>query len=222
MEGTWSLDAIVSAIKANLEAGLKTTTNFVFSLEHLEYIVHAKRAEMIRVLKNQGFLENKDLIQEINCIPLDCEELSLCCKDDTFDKVLHFTIPNYIELFKVSIPNREVNFKIYENYNYIYNQYRDNRLTNRPYVSIRTFGNKKHGFLFNPPTENIKLVSVSLILENPLDVNDYSCCILDKTHDKYPMPNFMVSNLINDITTNWASWMYRFQGNKANNQTSIV
>lgn len=220
--GNWSLDAIVSAIKANLEAGLKTTTNFNFSLEHLEYVVHAKRAEMIQIYKNQTKLETRDFLQEINCIELDCENLSLCCKENTFDKVLHFVLPNYIELKSVSIPNRTVPINIYENYNYIYNDYRDSRLVNRPYISIRNYEGVKHAFLFNPPTESIKFVSASLILENPLDVNNYSCCSLDKTNDKYPMPNWLVSSMIDDITKNWSTWMYRFQGYKPNNQTSLA
>jgi hypothetical protein len=220
--GNWSLDAIVSAIKANLEAGLKTTTNYNFNNEHLAYIVHAKRAEMIKQFQLQGHLEKRDLVQEINCITLDCENLSLCCDTNTFDKTLHFILPNYIELDFVGIPDRDIQFKVYEDYDFRYNKFKDRRLTDRPYVSIRNYQGVKHGFLFNPPTENIQKISTTLILENPLDVNMYDCCSLDKTYGKYPMPNFMVQQLIDQITSNWSSWMYRFQGYKPNNQTSLA
>lgn len=220
--GNWSLDAITSAIKANLEAGLKTTTNFNFNLEHLEYVVQAKRAEMIKQFETQGILEKRDLIQEINCIQLDCENLSLCCSEDTYDKALHFKIPNYIELVSVNIPSRTEQFKVYEDTMWNYNRFRDRRLVDRPYVIIRNSYDGKHGFLINPPTLNIKFISVDIILENPMDVNLFDCCVLDKTYDKYPMPNWMVSQMIDQITANWASYMYRFQGYKPNNQTSLA
>lgn len=220
--GVWSLKKIVSAVKGNLEAGLKITGNYNFSDEHLEHVIIAARAELIEAQKRAGInLDLEDLGQEINCIPLDCEMFSLCCERDTMDNVLHFEIPPFIELGYVGLVNRHTPFKIYTDTGYIYNQYRDPRLRSRPYIVFRYHNEMHHGFLFNPPTTELNTISVTAILDNPMDANKYDCCPIDPEEGKFPIGNDLVNQLISKITNEWSSWMYRFQGgNKVNNQTS--
>lgn len=221
MKGQWTLLGIASAIKNNLEAGLKGTANYSFSMEQLEYEVISTRNAIIKQLDTQGILDKTEFVQEINCIPVDCEKLSLCCDVNTKTTTLHFELPIFTHIEYVGTPNRDKPFKIYNNSNFIYNKFRNSKLNKRPYVSMRINEGIQHGFLFNPPTSNIKYVSVSGILSNPLDVNKYSCCNYNPREDKFPAPDYVITQIIDTMTSKWSSWYYRFNNSKSNNQTGL-
>lgn len=214
--GVWTLSKIVSAVKNNLEAGLKQAMNTPFSTEQLTYTVIATRNFLLKQQMVQGSLDKFSAFQEINCIKLDCENLSLCCNVPTKDKALHFVLPNYIHLDYIGTIHRHTDFKIYKDESFNYNQYRNKALVNRPYVWLRQHEGNTHGFLINPPTFNIEYLSVTGIFENPLDVNKYGCCSLNPDTDRFPVPPEMVKLIIDELTSNWASWYYRFSKYNAN------
>ena len=220
--GTWTLSKIAGAIYNNLEAGLKTTANFNFSIEQLRDQIIAERNAIIKRLELQGVIDKSDLFQEINCIELDCEDLGLCCKKSTKQPTLHFLLPrtNYIDY--IGLADQQTPFKLYDNIGSKYNEFRDSRILSRPYIQLRVFNNKTHGFVFNPPTHNLKYISFRGILENPLDVNAYSCCQFSSENDRFPAPDYIVQEIIDGITAKWSQWYYRFQGIRfANTQNSI-
>jgi hypothetical protein len=214
-QGTWSLNKITSAVRNNLEAGLSTTTRMNFSLEQLSHIVLASRNSYITNMLTQGSLKTNGIIQEINCIPLDCEQFSLCCDTDTNKNVKHFELPNTFVNSYIGSVNRQTPFAYYTDNHYMYNKYRNKSLINRPYVVLRSHEGITHGFLFNPPTEIIDKISFAGVLVNPMDVNKYSCCNLNPETSTYPVPPGAVDYIIKDITSNWASWYYRFLGRNA-------
>lgn len=214
--GTWSLTKLASAVKNNLEAGLKQSSNTPFSMEQLEHTVIAVRNFIVKQQLNQGISDKRPLMQEINCIPLDCEMLSLCCNTNTKTKTLHFVLPQMIELDFIGTVHRNNEFKVYKNEMWNYNHHRNPAVRNRPYVWLRHHEGKIHGFLFNPPTFNIEYISATGILENPLDVNHYSCCALNPETDRFPVTPEMVKLIIDEITSNWATWYYRFSKYNAN------
>lgn len=221
--GTWSLAKIVSAVKNNLEAGLKTTGNYNFSLEQLEHLVIAVKNFLYRQAELQGTLDKSSMYQEINCIKLDCENLELCCKVDTKNPVLHFVLPQYLDIDIISSVDRQHQFNVYKDTMWNYNHHRHPSLIKRPYVWLRQYRGEVHGFLFNPPSDNLEYISATLILENPLEINKYNCCELNPEYDRFPIPQEFVNQIINEITNNWASWYYRFNStNKPNNQTSLA
>jgi hypothetical protein len=215
--GTWTLAKIVSAVQNNLEAGMKTSNGYPFSIEQLEHTVIAVRNELYEKQKLNGQLNKFGMMQEINCIPLDCESLSLCC-DPSKQTALHFILPNYLELDFIGTPHRTIEFKIYTDEMWNYHQYRNQALRNRPYVWLRRKDGVNHGFLINPPTFNIEYISASMILENPFEVNRYGCCPLNPETDRFPVSPEMVNMIINEITSNWANWYYRFSKYNANSQ----
>ena len=79
-----------------------------------------------------------------------------------------------------------------------------------------------HGFYFNPPTNVTKYLSVSAIFSNPMEVNLYSCCSYNYEEDRFPCPDYIVQQIINNITSRWASLYYRFQGSKPNTQAPNI
>jgi len=207
--GVWTLEKIVWAIKNNLENGLKTTVNYTFSIEQLENTVIAERNLLVQQLLMQKALDYTELLQEINCIELDCKNFSLCCNVDTKRPMLHFELPIMSHIDFIGTVNRDISFKIYDDKMFIYDKYKPNILLNRPYVTRRKHEGVEHFFLFNPPTHNLKYISVSGVLENPLEVNKYSCCSLNSALDKFPMPGYLVNQLIDSVTQKWATLYYR-------------
>lgn len=215
VRGTWTLPAIASAIKNNLTAGLKSGNNFPFSLEQLEYVVVAERNNyVVQMMRNPSFDEKFGLIQEINCIPLDCNNFSLCDKLDTKDPALHFEVPMMIDVEYVGLATSNHPFKIYHDRGSTYNKYRNKKLVDRPYIRFKQYEGKMHGFIFNPPTSQLKFISVHGILENPRAINQFSCASWNPREDRFPAPPEMIADLINKITSDWSSWYYRFQGAK--------
>lgn len=221
--GEWTLAKIAYAIKNNLEAGLKGTSNFPFSIEQLEQEVISSRNALINELKlQQIFFDLIPFEQEINCIKLDCEDIGLCCDKPTKETVLHFKLPRVISYSYLGLATQRDTMKVYTGTAFKYNKYRDFNFSKRPYIWLRTVQDTSHGFLFNPPSPHLKYVSFRGVLENPLDVNDYDCCGYDPEKDTFPAPNWAVTKIIDATTAKWASWYYKFQGQKVNNQTPLV
>lgn len=225
IRGNWSQEKIVYAVKNNLEAGMKTTVNYNFPLEQLYHQVISERNALIKQVFAQGIMEESDkadMMQEINCIELDCKDLGLCCNKSTQQNVLHFTVPQHNHLDYIGLATQDEPFKVYTNTAFKYNKYRDNRLGKRPYVQFRNKDGVVHGFIFNPPTPNLKFISFRGILDNPNEVNQYGCCSYDPINDRFPIPDFMVEQLINSLTAKYANYFYRFQGQRfPNTQNSI-
>lgn len=221
-KGTWTEEAIVSAVRNNLEAGLKTTANYTFSKEHVRYAVYLARAEVLEQMKrSNAFFDYHEATQEINCIETDCKDFGLCKKIDTRQPNLHFVIPRYIHLDYIGLATQNQSFKIYDTYNSKYNKYRNFRLKDRTYVRLRHYEGDMHGFIFNPPTPNLKYISAKAIWENPREVNKYDCCTYNPRETHFPLPDFLMDQVVSKITSQWAQYMYRFTYSKANNQTPI-
>lgn len=220
--GTWTEDAIVYAIKSDLEEGMRTTSNSSFSLEHLRTVIYGVRNELIKELHKQNQLfDELEVFQEVNCIPLDCENFSLCKSLDTKDPSLHFTMPHYTIIDYIGTPRQDVQFKIYNSHASTYNKYRNKALVNRPYVRLRQYSGELHGFVFNPPTPNMKYLSIRAAFENPRDVNKYSCCTYNPREDRFPLPDNMVDRLIQRIVGRWSQIYRNFNRIDTNNNPPL-
>lgn len=223
--GTWTEDAIVYAVKNDIEGGMRTTSDYSFSLEHLRLVVYAVRSKIIQQLKLQGALQDKlETMQEINCIELDCENFSLCKNIDSKDPALHFKIPHYLYLDYIGLARQDGDvseFKIHSGKSSKYNKYRNKKLVERPYVRLRNYANEIHGFIFNPPTSNMKFLSVRGAFENPRLVNQYSCCTYNPREDRFPMPDYMVDQLIQEIVGRWSQIYKNFNRLDVNNNPAL-
>lgn len=220
-EGTWTLDAIAWAVKNNLEAGLKGNMNYSFSIEQLKAEVIAERNAIVKQLKQSGLAEAESLYQEINCIELDCKDFGLCCEIDTRQPTFHFVVPYFNAHNYTGLATQHKPFNIYSpgNNTFIYNKYRSSFTNNKPFVVYRNHEGQMHGFIFNPPTYNLKYISVRAVFENPLEVNNYSCCVYNPETDRFPAPDFIINQIITQMVGRWSSWYYRFQGQRPSQQT---
>ncbi|TAF70757.1 MAG: hypothetical protein EAZ58_05140, partial [Flavobacterium sp.] len=159
------------AIYNHIASALKGTANEPYPVEQIKAEILAERDSVIKQMTLAGTLPYQTLIQDINCLELDCENLSLCCKVETYDKVLHFKLPKLasftvdpIPVYFIGLSDRSHAFRIQRGSTWSYKTY--NKWTkDKPYVWFAA--NREDGFLFNPPTDNLKYISVSAIFEDP-------------------------------------------------------
>lgn len=212
-----TLRQIADAINNHIAAGLKQTNNEPFSNEQLRDEIVAERNRIIKQLELSGKLDKRSLIQSINCIPVDCDSLSLCCGIETFDNKLHFKMPklstftdNPISFIGLTDRSLEFRFSIGGTWK---NQTGGRYTKHLPYVWISS--NLQDGFIFNPPTDDISLISVDAIWEVPTDVEQYACCPTDSDTG---IPQWMVSEIIDKLTDRFARNHYKMNY-RPNDQT---
>ena len=88
-----SVSQIAAAIHNHIAAGLKASVNEPYSIQQLEDEIFVARNAIMQEYYTKGILPEATLIQSINCLEVDCENLSLCCNVETYDRALHFKIP---------------------------------------------------------------------------------------------------------------------------------
>lgn len=129
----------------------------------------------------------KDLYLSINCIPVDCQDMSRCrCNKNTGcadDPQAHFEVPQILLDYGVSsidyigTADRQFPFVVYtSSYALRQHKYRK-RGTHKPYVWIDTTPNKDgmyDCFVFNAPL--LKTVSVTAVFKDVRQLDKYSCC----------------------------------------------
>lgn len=208
---------IATAIYNNINAGLKQVTNESISFEQLEEHVIAERSRILKQLELSGRLEYRSLVQSVNCIPVDCESISLCCGIETFDNKLHFKIPKLATLVGsplrfIGLTDRSMEFR-YTIGGTWKNQMGGKFTKHLPYVWINA--EMTDGFIFNPPTDDISVISIDAVFEDPRQVGEYACC--PDTVD-VAIPQWMASEIITRLTGEYASNYFKFNY-RPNDQT---
>lgn len=208
---------IASAIQNRISAGLKGTVNEPYSVEQIIDEVLVIRSALLKNEEDAGKLKYEDVIETLSCIKLDCEDLSMCCSMETYDKTKHFKMPkasSYITdpIKYIGLVDRSDSFSIIKGskvdlsaVNYTkFNKY----LKSKTLVWIHP--NREDGFIFNPPTEELEVITIDFVPENPTDLYNYSCCTVNNfEEDAKSIPNWMVSSIMDKITNDFGNFMYR-------------
>lgn len=245
-----TLNEISSAIRNHLSDGLRNLPNYAYSLIQLEDEIELERATIMKKLSMIDMMALKmQFAQTINCLTLDCEELERCCNVSSGNNVLHFKIPQLSDLAMdpvlfLGTPNRQYSFKVYTGQmdwqNNRYNPY----LNKRPYVWIDTStenpfdynrldplfnpdmmpkaGSFQDAFVFNPPTSQLKYLSITAIFNNPMDVGVYSCNATCRD-EQYPVADWVIQEIIGNITARWIEYYRKLNVSPiqlVNNQTN--
>ena len=164
-----------------------------------------------------GKVETSSLIQSLNCIPVDCEAISLCCGIETFDNKLHFKIPKlatYVgsPISFIGLVDRSEEFMF--SIGGTWKSKAGGKYTKHlPYVWINA--EMTDGFIFNPPTDDIATISIDAIFEDPRTLADYACCPDDVD---VSIPQWMASEIITRLTGEYASNYFKFNY-RPNDQT---
>ena len=181
------ISKLASAIINDVYSGLAGLHhNISMSVEQVEDEIIQMRLQVIKEYQLKGILPIKDLLLQINCIPVDCKDLERCpiCKPGIKTPNLHFEIPQIINDFGASAiayigsVDRMNSFSVYVNSNFtnLYQKYRK-RGKDKPYVYIDPAPNENNmldGYIFNAPL--LKQISVVAIFKDPRQLDDYGCC----------------------------------------------
>ena len=181
------ISKLASAIINDVYSGLAGLHhNISMSVEQVEDEIVQMRLQVIKEYQLKGILPIKDLLLQINCIPVDCKDLERCpiCKPGIQTPNAHFEIPQIINDFGASAiayigsVDRMNSFSVYVNSNFtnLYQKYRK-RGKDKPYVYIDPAPNENNmldGYIFNAPL--LKQISVVAIFKDPRQLDDYGCC----------------------------------------------
>lgn len=181
------ISKLASAIINDVYSGLAGLHhNISMSVEQVEDEIIQMRLQVIKEYQLKGILPIKDLLLQINCIPVDCKDLERCpiCKPGIKTPNAHFEIPQIINDFGASAiayigsVDRMNSFSVYVNSNFtnLYQKYRK-RGKDKPYVYIDPAPNENNmldGYIFNAPL--LKQISVVAIFKDPRQLDDYGCC----------------------------------------------
>lgn len=181
------ISKLASAIINDVYSGLAGLHhNISMSVEQVEDEIVQMRLQVIKEYQLKGILPIKDLLLQINCIPVDCKDLERCpiCKPGIKTPNAHFEIPQIINDFGASAiayigsVDRMNSFSVYVNSNFtnLYQKYRK-RGKDKPYVYIDPAPNEHNmldGYIFNAPL--LKQISVVAIFKDPRQLDDYGCC----------------------------------------------
>lgn len=177
-----NIEKTIAAIQNNVVAGLPGLASASrFSLEQIEDDVIEERLLIIKEYSAKNLLPVKDLVMSINCIPVDCKDLSGCCNLGISPQS-HFKIPQILNdwgmdgIQYVGTVDRLIPFKVYTDTAFRIHKHR-RRGSNKPFVWIDTTPDIEgfyNGYIFNAPF--IQVLSVSAVFKDPRQLYDYACC----------------------------------------------
>jgi hypothetical protein len=201
-----TINEIISSIELQIINGFKgSNNNHSYRLEEIKdnFILTVNAIQ--KKLVDSGVIPISDLTRSINCIELECKDIGECCEVNTGETVLHFKIPKLANLYGnkavlyVGLANTYFPFKPIFGNHHIYNKYSVTK--NEPYVWFKDLEN---GWLFNPPTNKIKYITLRGVFDNPYDLNRYNCCEpLDEDTSNYPANPEIIKAAMDEIVTKY-------------------
>lgn len=206
-----TIEQIASAVYNNTVTGLAgITSNPKISVEQLQDEVVAERNQIMREFLLKGILTLDELFLAINCIEVDCDYMSKCCKLQVGEKALHFEIPpivyiNGIDTIRfIGSIDRHTRYNIYTDESYRFHKHRKYK-PNSPYVYIDTAINSNgnmDGYIFNVPF--VKYISVIALFLDPRKLLEWDCC--SENPDTYLDCGILSDEIIKRMTEKYIRW----------------
>jgi hypothetical protein len=182
-------------------------------MTQLEDEVVAERERVILEWWKKNILQKGDLLITINCIDVDCENPSKCCKNQAGYSEKHFEIPQLISgigddsIYWIGSVDRQQQYTVY--YSPVqasYHKY-NKRKANKPYVYIEKSPNENgmyDGWIFNLPF--VKQITVIGIFRDPRQLEKLGC---DGNCDKSGSDFGSISKEVQDRLTKTKLYFYR-------------
>lgn len=214
---------MADAIFNDVVSGLRGYhTNMSMSKQQLEDDIIDLRLLIIKEYMAKGILPIKDLLMSINCIEVDCKDLSKCPCNKAIcgsDPVAHFEIPQLLldygtntAVQYIGSVDKQVPFLVYtKSLNRIntFQKYRK-RGKNKPWVYIDMTPNS-NGYLdcyiFEAPL--IKYVSVTAIFKDPRQLEKLSCMCDGQENTEIDNNLNFIDTLIKERLTKQKLYYYR-------------
>ena len=212
-----SLNQITSAIMNNIVQGLKGVTNISIPQGQVE---HEVILAVNSYIKEVSPFELQHYYQKIKCLKLECKDISDCCDIKSGQTVLWTEIPK-LTILNNGKPIRFAGSIDYKRPFHVYydiqdaNKHKYNLVTKtEPYiwVDLSLNSNGRHSvWLFN--VKLIKHITLEAIVANPLDISEYSCCVLNE-ETPFPAPEAVIDAIIKKISIDYINYYKRAQPNQ--------
>lgn len=202
-----SLEDIAEIIENRVNGGLKGIINNTLSRTQLIAEIELTANRLLYQYALKGIVNLDNLYQDINCLEMECKDISQCCNIDSYEKVLMskeplpklMSVPNVEKIQFIGSANRGKQFKV--STQQITNEFNDYSFSGRLKFPTVYITNDYFVVLRNPPTENIKYISVSALFENPMEVTKFGCnCSDDRT---YQRPSWLIDEVITKMTNDY-------------------
>jgi len=219
-----TLKEITSDIEIRFINGLKgSNVNHSYRLSQIEFDVKLTWSKVVKTRLFDGTLNLIDVSQTIGCIPLECKSMIDCCGvTGVGDNVLKFTFPTLLStvgeksIRYAGIPNYGDSIKILNSASWKFESYRRKAYV-KPYIWLQ---NNNTGWLFNPPTTNIKTLTMTAVFDDPTKVFEYTCCA---QQTGFPSPSDITKEVIDILVKQYTDEYRRMQiPVQINNGTSII
>lgn len=216
-----SLNAIASQVINSTFSGLKMVTNIPISVDQVKDEISLLRNSLIKEMIDSGQKNFEGLYVKISCIQLTCRDMAECCDEPVGSDQLGGKIPKLFDQLltdKTGIryagsPDMRHPFRILTGNEYIYHKH-------SPLVgkSPAVYFDYNHNvWVLNPPTQDLELLTIVVIPEDPRDLQQYSCCAATDD-DPYPMPGWMVDKITGKLINDYMRY-YSMSQTKPNTQS---
>lgn len=218
------INKLASAVYNNIVAGLiGITANPNISIDQLEDDVVDEWLLIIKEYAAKNLIPRKDLLFSIDCIEMDCKNLSKCCTGTNpyEEPVSHFELPQIVNdtiddtIEYIGSTDKMDQYKIYTDTSWQFHKYL-RRGSNRPFVYVQTTPNENNmydAWLFNAPLA--KYITVIAIFKDLRQLEQFKCCANEDLENR----TFIASEIKKRLTEKYIRYFKQLnQGPTPNNQ----
>lgn len=218
------INKLASAIYNNIVSGLigiKANPNI--SIEQLEDDVVDEWLLVIKEYAAKNLIPRKDLLFSIDCITLNCENLSKCCNlvNPGETPVAHFEMPQIVNddigdtIEFIGSTDKMDQYKVYTDTSWQFHKYL-RRGSTRPYVYVQPTPNQNNmydAWIFNAPlASNVTVIG---IFKDLRQLEKFPCCANEDLDNR----SFIASEVKKRLTEKYIRYYRQFyQGPTPNNQ----
>lgn len=220
-----NLFQVASGILNNIEPHITNASININQLmdelvETASAVIHEYQIK--KLLQTEQF---EALSVEINCVPVECKDISECCDEPSGVKVLVAEIPKLAyydgveSITYVGTIDRAVTYRRVYGNTYLYAKHAK-YTSAMPTVWVRNVGEKTLLVLLNPPSYDIKVISVTFKPQNIQDITAFSCTC-DEEDLPFNVPMFLISTIRQRVEDRYMR-QYTMGHTQQNTQSELI
>lgn len=215
-----SLNQLASIIQNTINGGYGVINENIHINQIKDEIVLTSR-RLLDEYRRQGFFnpaEINAMYQRLDCVELFCRPLTECCEGIVSNrKVLYAKIPNIIDIRYIGTIEYDTQFTI--SYQYNIKSIGVGRFTkNKPIAWIR---GSNEIILFNPPTYDIKYLSIDALFQDPREIYEFSCALCKNDEDNFPIPDKFADIITGKLIASYMNYK-QIKPIQANKQSDLI
>lgn len=185
-------------------------------------VINTRNRLIYEYTLQKRLLNPEQLYREINCVPVECKDISECCEIDSDEKVYVAEIPELMNLSEISniryvgTIDKMTPYNIIRGTSYLYNGYAKwtSKMKQVWYRQAKNqlvfFGN------FRP-----KFISIEIIPKNEQELLKYECACIDSDDVEFNCPDYLIDTITGKIVEQYMR-QYQISHLQPNTQSEII